>query len=114
MVFEHMEMSLSDFISTLNENESKISGFYIKKIFKQIVKGVDHMHRNLVMHRDLKSSNILISLRSGLVKVADLGLARHFNLPFGKYDNQIGKFCLFLLKIEVFYLKDFFFNIFQF
>lgn len=84
-------MSLAEY---LRMAKSPISAKYIKIIFKQIVKGVDHLHRNLVMHRDLKSSNILVDTAKGLVKVADLGLAMRFNLPFGTYDNQIGNFCL--------------------
>lgn len=87
-------MSLADFICKLNRTQMQIPGKIIKNIFKQIVMGVDYMHRNMAFHRDLKSSNILINPKELLVKVADLGLARHFNIPFGKYDNHIGKFCL--------------------
>lgn len=37
--------------------------------------GVGYMHRNLVIHRDLKPGNFLIS-EDGKIKVADLGLAK--------------------------------------
>jgi serine/threonine protein kinase len=91
MFFEHMEMSLADFLIRLKHNRTQMRGSLIKYIFKQIVNGVDYMHRHLIMHRDLKSSNILINTRDNHVKVADLGLAMHFNLPFSNYDNHIGK-----------------------
>ena len=94
MLFEHMQMSLADFICKLNQNKMKIPGKTIKTIFKQIVKGVDYMHKNMTFHRDLKTSNILINPKELLVKICDLGLARHFNVPFDTYDNHIGNFCL--------------------
>lgn len=91
LLFEYMDESLYDYISLCRKNNIIIPGNKIRHIFKQIVKGLDYLHRNRILHRDLKSSNILINRSNGLVKIADLGLARHFNLPFGKYSNQIGK-----------------------
>lgn len=85
-----MEMSLADYIYKLNLHGTKMTGTLIKIIFRQIVEGVNHMHKHLIMHRDLKSSNILINSSDNLVKVADLGLAMHFNLPLENYDSQIG------------------------
>lgn len=105
MVFERMDMSLADFICKLNVDQIKIPGKFIKKIFKQIVEGVNYMHKNMTFHRDLKSSNILINPNELLIKVADLGLARHFNIPFGKYDNQIGKFCLYIKQTLLYFFK---------
>ncbi|XP_071705440.1 SNF1-related protein kinase catalytic subunit alpha KIN10-like [Rutidosis leptorrhynchoides] len=51
----------------LHENEAR-------KIFQQIVSGVEFCHRNMVVHRDLKPENILLDSR-GNVKVADFGLS---------------------------------------
>ncbi|KAF5807253.1 putative protein kinase CAMK-AMPK family [Helianthus annuus] len=51
----------------LNENEAR-------KIFQQIISGVEYCHRNMVVHRDLKPENILLDSR-GNVKVADFGLS---------------------------------------
>lgn len=84
-------MNLVDYICKFRRSGLRIPGNWIRKIFRQIVKGVDFMHRNNTLHRDLKASNVLINVNNGLVKIADLGLARHFNLPFGKYTNQIGR-----------------------
>lgn len=96
MIFEYMDMSLA---TLLYEAQTPIPATKIKHIFRQIVQGVDHLHRNMVMHRDLKSSNILVDVSDGRTKVADLGLAMRFSLPFGKYDNQIGNFCLLAAQI---------------
>ncbi|KVH99224.1 Kinase associated domain 1 (KA1) [Cynara cardunculus var. scolymus] len=51
----------------LHENEAR-------KIFQQIISGVEYCHRNMVVHRDLKPENILLDSK-GNVKVADFGLS---------------------------------------
>ena len=40
-----------------------------------VAKGVNHLHSEGIIHRDLKSANLLID-RGGMLKVADFGLAR--------------------------------------
>ncbi len=42
---------------------------------KCILSAVEHIHRNKIIHRDIKGANILIGNR-GAVKVADFGLSR--------------------------------------
>jgi serine/threonine protein kinase len=43
------------------------------KLFNQIVNGVQYIHSKGVIHRDLKSANIL--LKGNTVKIADFGFA---------------------------------------
>lgn len=40
-------------------------------MFKQILRGLQHIHSKGVLHRDVKSANIL--LRNGQCKIADFG-----------------------------------------
>ncbi|CAI5515443.1 unnamed protein product [Closterium sp. Naga37s-1] len=44
-----------------------------RRIFQQIVAGVEYCHRRMVVHRDLKPENILLDA-SWTVKIADFGL----------------------------------------
>ncbi|XP_033754468.1 eukaryotic translation initiation factor 2-alpha kinase 1-like [Pecten maximus] len=46
------------------------------KIFKQILKGVDFIHSQGLIHRDLKPKNIFINEPENHVKIGDFGLAK--------------------------------------
>ena len=59
----------------------------VRSCMLQILRGLHHCHSHLVLHRDLKPQNVLIS-RSGAVKLADFGLARAFQLS-GKYTHEV-------------------------
>jgi cell division cycle 2-like len=52
----------------------------VKTIIMQILSAIEYMHANWLIHRDLKTSNILINSR-GEVKVADFGLTRKYGDP---------------------------------
>jgi serine/threonine protein kinase len=52
----------------------------IKSIFKQLMEGLAYMHEQKYVHRDIKSSNILID-SNFRVKLADFGLARSIEPP---------------------------------
>src|SRR6185369_8400922 len=43
---------------------------------KQAALGLQHAHEKGLVHRDIKPHNLIMSVRDGLIKVADLGLAR--------------------------------------
>ena len=49
---------------------------YIWYIFHQICSAVCHLHENGIVHRDLKTLNIILTNNDTIVKVADLGVSR--------------------------------------
>lgn len=49
-----------------------------KRIFIQLLKGLDYAHRSGVVHRDIKPENILVNEKS-ILKIADFGLASATN-----------------------------------
>jgi len=54
----------------------------IKTLMLQLLSAVNHCHQNWILHRDLKTSNLLMNNR-GTIKVADFGLARRYGDPVG-------------------------------
>ena len=58
----------------LNERGGKITSRETVHFIAQILRALDHAHRNGVVHRDIKPQNIMV-LRDGSVKVADFGIA---------------------------------------
>ncbi|EEB08403.2 CMGC/RCK protein kinase Mde3 [Schizosaccharomyces japonicus yFS275] len=67
----------------------------VREMLRQILSGIEHIHRCGYMHRDIKPENILIknkALNQGAscpytLKIADFGLARplHSSAPFTEY-----------------------------
>ena len=49
---------------------------YIWHIFYHICLGVRHLHENGIVHRDLKSLNIMLTRNYSTAKIADLGVSR--------------------------------------
>ena len=48
-------------------------------IFRQVLKGVEYIHSQHLIHRDLKPQNILFSIDGSKVKIGDFGLATLHN-----------------------------------
>lgn len=46
-----------------------------KYIFKQIIQGVAYLHKNLIVHRDIKLENILLD-GHGRIKIGDFGVSK--------------------------------------
>jgi len=55
----------------------------------QIAKGLEAAHKKGIVHRDIKSSNIMIS-EDGKVKIMDFGLAKLFNSQVTKSNQTLG------------------------
>ena len=49
----------------------------ILRYITMVLLGLQHMHKNKVVHRDVKPENILFS--NGVIKIADFGLSRTFD-----------------------------------
>jgi len=67
LVIELLDRDLLDFLDdyTINESEARM-------MFKQILAGIGHLHKNNTAHMDIKPENILIR-GSDILKIADLG-----------------------------------------
>ncbi|KAI9490357.1 kinase-like domain-containing protein, partial [Zychaea mexicana] len=64
---EHLQRSKK---GALSETEARA-------IFRQVVAAVDHCHRKWIVHRDIKTPNILL-MPDGQIRLADFGLGNRF------------------------------------
>lgn len=81
-VFVVMDFIEHDLKSLLTVMPSPFLQSEIKTLMMQLLSAVNHCHRNWILHRDLKTSNLLMNNR-GTIKVADFGLARRYGDPVG-------------------------------
>ncbi|KAG6554134.1 hypothetical protein Mapa_004050 [Marchantia paleacea] len=82
LVFELMDMNIYELIRGRRNYvaEDRIKGFMY-----QLMKAMDHMHRNGIFHRDIKPENILIM--EDTLKLADFGSCRgvYSKQPYTEY-----------------------------
>ncbi len=79
LVFEFVEHDIGGLIDA----KVKFSVRAVKSIMKQLFEVLDFLTDKKIMHRDIKSSNILISTRHQ-IKLADFGLARSWQSADGR------------------------------
>ncbi|XP_061079310.1 cyclin-dependent kinase 4 [Conger conger] len=76
LVFEYIDQDLTTFLASAPESGLCVEK--IKDVMRQLLSGLDFLHTNMLVHRDLKPDNVLVSSR-GEVKIADFGLARIYS-----------------------------------
>ncbi|KAM6570236.1 hypothetical protein CsatB_018221 [Cannabis sativa] len=81
MAMEYMEYDLKGLMETMKE---PFSVSEVKSLMLQLLEGVKYLHDNWVLHRDLKTSNILIN-KDGELKICDFGLSRQYGSPRKPY-----------------------------
>ena len=60
----------------------------MKKIMQQFLNGLFYIHKNHILHRDMKKGNILV-IKEGVLKLADFGLARAVDGQLKRYTNRV-------------------------
>ncbi|KAM4015739.1 cyclin-dependent kinase 11B-like isoform 3-T3 [Anomaloglossus baeobatrachus] len=81
IVMNYMEHDLKRLMETMKQ--PFLPG-EVKTLMIQLLRGVRHLHDNWILHRDLKTSNLLLS-HAGILKVGDFGLAREYGSPLKPY-----------------------------
>ncbi|KAK4193591.1 kinase-like domain-containing protein [Podospora australis] len=79
-IFLVMEFLEHDLKSILEDMPNPFLQSEIKTLLLQLAAGTAYLHENWILHRDLKTSNLLLNNR-GQLKIADFGMARFVGDP---------------------------------
>ena len=60
----------------------------VKAYSVMTMRGVAYLHRNWILHRDLKPDNLLLNMK-GQLKITDFGLAKPFGTPTRPFTSQV-------------------------
>lgn len=72
-----------------NRNGVEVPEIQIVRIFRQIVDAIAYIHGKRILHRDLKTQNVFLTLDS-IVKVGDFGIAKQLNDSKKKAHTLLG------------------------
>ncbi|XP_059054339.1 cyclin-dependent kinase 11B [Achroia grisella] len=84
IVMDYVEHDLKSLMETMRGKKQVFLPGEVKCLMTQLLKAVHHLHDNWILHRDLKTSNLLLS-HKGVLKVGDFGLAREYGSPLRQY-----------------------------
>lgn len=87
-IFMVMEYSDNDLKFCLEQSKYPFSTSEIKQLLLQFFSAMEYMHDNWIIHRDLKSSNLLYS-NKGKLTVCDFGMARKYDQPILPYTREV-------------------------
>nr|XP_016933789.1 serine/threonine-protein kinase PITSLRE isoform X1 [Drosophila suzukii]XP_016933790.1 serine/threonine-protein kinase PITSLRE isoform X1 [Drosophila suzukii] len=88
IVMDYVEHDLKSLMETMKNRKQSFFPGEVKCLTQQLLKAVAHLHDNWILHRDLKTSNLLLS-HKGILKVGDFGLAREYGSPIKKYTSLV-------------------------
>lgn len=87
-IFLVLEFVEHDLKSILDDMPEPFLSSEVKRLLLQLASGVAYLHDNYILHRDLKTSNLLLNNR-GLLKIADFGMARYVGEPAPKLTQLV-------------------------
>ncbi|KAF8381530.1 cdk-7, partial [Pristionchus pacificus] len=85
LVMDFMETDLEHVIK---EKDIILLSQHVKNITLQTILGLEYLHVNWILHRDLKPNNLLMNA-AGTIKITDFGLARFYGSPNRVYTHQV-------------------------
>jgi serine/threonine protein kinase len=85
LLFEYCEHDLSYLLKRM---KTPFKESELKSLFQQLLSAVEYIHKNWILHRDIKLSNLLYN-NHGQLKLADFGLARTISYPNTQENNLL-------------------------
>ncbi|GAW12777.1 hypothetical protein ANO14919_021480 [Xylariales sp. No.14919] len=87
-IFLVLEFVEHDLKSILEDMPEPFLASEVKSLLLQLASGVTYLHEHWILHRDLKTSNLLLNNR-GRLKIADFGMARYVGDPAPKLTQLV-------------------------
>ncbi|KAJ8928120.1 hypothetical protein NQ314_019346 [Rhamnusium bicolor] len=85
LVFDFMDTDLEIIIK---DNTIILTTANIKSYILQTLQGLEYLHLNWILHRDLKPNNLLVN-STGVLKIGDFGLAKLYGSPNRVNTHQV-------------------------
>ncbi len=87
MVQEHFDHDLRQLLLAFGASDGFSQG-EVKSILEQLLRGLAALHERWVLHRDVKTANVLYANSGGRVALCDLGMARRYEEPRRSYTPE--------------------------
>lgn len=87
MVQEHFDHDLRQLLLAFGASDGFSQG-EVKSILEQLLRGLALLHERWVLHRDVKTANVLYANSGGRVALCDLGMARRYEEPRRSYTPE--------------------------
>lgn len=81
--------SVTDLVKSLIRLGLKMNENIIAYILRHTLNALEHLHRNHVMHRDVKGHNILIT-EDCSIKLIDYGVSAHLKSSMDRRNTSVG------------------------
>lgn len=85
LVFDFM---VTDLEVIIKDTSLVLSPPHIKAFILMTIQGLEYLHNNWILHRDMKPNNLLLNAE-GILKIGDFGLAKTFGSPNRVYTHQV-------------------------
>ncbi|KAH8289683.1 hypothetical protein KR054_009231 [Drosophila jambulina] len=85
LVFDFMDTDLEVIIK---DTKIILTPANIKAYAIMTLRGLEYLHQNWILHRDLKPNNLLVN-SDGILKIGDFGLAKTFGSPNRIYTHHV-------------------------
>jgi serine/threonine protein kinase len=86
LVFEYVDQDLK---KMMDRRSLPLSGRKLKCLTYQLLDALHACHSQRIVHRDLKPQNLLVSRDESIMKVADFGLSRSFQVMLRTYTHEV-------------------------
>lgn len=85
LVFDFMDTDLE---IVIKDSQIVLIPAHVKAYMIMTLQGLEYLHSNWILHRDLKPNNLLINSK-GVLKIGDFGLAKNYGSPNKVYSHQV-------------------------